>query len=290
MDNARSKGVDFSNIHFAFHGELQSPAIERKNGLDKIIEALGGHFHSAITKKVDYYVCFNDVATATFKKALALASEPSTHIQIIKTNEFFDLLGYNTNMPNLDGPRMIRKRKQLEEASNTGKKQIDTFPASPIWGGYDYPTIYNSIVSMIGEGNSNIKLKILKTGASIFMFGSLAFTIRINSRSQCLDSKLDVASEYVKRIEGATYSSKASHFPIAALMDNYDAIREMLVAVYNDRKDAEIVESFGCCNDFVRCSDARQCLKANDPDYRGCQYRKNLEAGRIFYGKNRNID
>lgn len=47
--------------------------------------------------------------------------------------------------------------------------------------------------------------------------------------------------------------------------------------------------TFGCCNDFIRCSDALKCLKVDNPDYRGCSYRKNLEAGRIFYGKNRNI-
>lgn len=46
---------------------------------------------------------------------------------------------------------------------------------------------------------------------------------------------------------------------------------------------------FGCCNDFIGCSDALKCLKLDNPDYRGCLYRKNLESGRVFYGKNKNI-
>lgn len=49
-----------------------------------------------------------------------------------------------------------------------------------------------------------------------------------------------------------------------------------------------ITETFACCNDFERCSDARKCLKTEDRMYNGCLYRKNLEAGRIFYGKNKN--
>ena len=49
------------------------------------------------------------------------------------------------------------------------------------------------------------------------------------------------------------------------------------------------VSTFGCCNDFNRCSDALKCLHTDDPFYRGCGYRRNLENGRVFYGKNRTI-
>lgn len=46
---------------------------------------------------------------------------------------------------------------------------------------------------------------------------------------------------------------------------------------------------FGCCSSYVECSDSRSCLHKSEPDYAGCMYRKNLEKGRIFYGKNANI-
>lgn len=45
-------------------------------------------------------------------------------------------------------------------------------------------------------------------------------------------------------------------------------------------------ELFGCCSLNEECSDARECLHKSNSDYDGCMYRKNLEAGRIFYGKN----
>lgn len=45
-------------------------------------------------------------------------------------------------------------------------------------------------------------------------------------------------------------------------------------------------DSFGCCSRYRECSDARKCLIA-DVDYSThCSYRKHLEGGRIFYGKN----
>ena len=48
------------------------------------------------------------------------------------------------------------------------------------------------------------------------------------------------------------------------------------------------LDGFGCCSYFNDCSDAGACIFASDPRYRRCHYRRHLEAGRIFYGKNRN--
>jgi hypothetical protein len=41
-------------------------------------------------------------------------------------------------------------------------------------------------------------------------------------------------------------------------------------------------EAFGCCSSYQECSDTGKCIHGND-EYSGCQYRKNLEAGRNFY-------
>lgn len=47
---------------------------------------------------------------------------------------------------------------------------------------------------------------------------------------------------------------------------------------------------FGCCSKYLECSDAKRCLHADELRYASCTYRKNLESGKIFYGKNRNVD
>lgn len=48
--------------------------------------------------------------------------------------------------------------------------------------------------------------------------------------------------------------------------------------------------SFGCCSKYVECSNVGYCIHENQLYSKACSYRSNLEAGRIFYGKNRNID
>ena len=51
-----------------------------------------------------------------------------------------------------------------------------------------------------------------------------------------------------------------------------------------------ISETFGCCNDFMRCSEAEACIHKEDRFFNGCMYRSNLEQGKIFYGPKRNVD
>lgn len=48
------------------------------------------------------------------------------------------------------------------------------------------------------------------------------------------------------------------------------------------------VDTFGCCSTYLECSDARECIHPDPIFALGCYYGKNLSAGRIFYGKNRN--
>lgn len=48
--------------------------------------------------------------------------------------------------------------------------------------------------------------------------------------------------------------------------------------------------TFSCCSKFHQCSDEKKCVHENKLYSTACTYRKNLENGRIFYGKNRNID
>lgn len=47
--------------------------------------------------------------------------------------------------------------------------------------------------------------------------------------------------------------------------------------------------SFGCCSLFLVCSDAKRCVHENRLYSKACAYRHNLEAGRIFYGKNKTV-
>ncbi len=47
--------------------------------------------------------------------------------------------------------------------------------------------------------------------------------------------------------------------------------------------------TFDCCSSFRKCSDTLECVHKNNSLFDGCTYRKKLEAGVVFYGKNCNI-
>ena len=49
-------------------------------------------------------------------------------------------------------------------------------------------------------------------------------------------------------------------------------------------------KEWDCCSRYLECSDARACVHPDKEFALGCGYRKVLNSGRIFYGKNRNVD
>lgn len=50
------------------------------------------------------------------------------------------------------------------------------------------------------------------------------------------------------------------------------------------------VDPAACCNSYLQCSDQRACIIPHSLTSVSCYYRRNLEKGNIFYGKNRTID
>lgn len=62
-----------------------------------------------------------------------------------------------------------------------------------------------------------------------------------------------------------------------------ELVRDMIISAME-------FEPFGCCAKYVECSNSKRCLHS-DPLYsKACMYRKNLEAGKIFYGVNENMN
>ena len=69
------------------------------------------------------------------------------------------------------------------------------------------------------------------------------------------------------------------------LVDYIKANTEYCIKGYVSKADR-----FACCSSFEKCSDAMKCVHENKLYSKACMYRDNLDAGRIFYGKNRNVD
>ncbi len=49
-------------------------------------------------------------------------------------------------------------------------------------------------------------------------------------------------------------------------------------------------KEWDCCSRYLECSDAKACVHPDKSFAMVCGYRKILASGKIFYGRNRNID
>ncbi len=160
---------------------------------------------------------------------------------------------------------------------------------TPLMGTYTYQSVFEAIQLMIGYDKENVKLRINKTSASVTMYGSLAFNIVINSKSQYLRITADVDPDYLDKIQGLSIKNGVTKLPLSCFDGRDNAISDLINEIYASKLASIDGEMIGCCDMFVMCSDALHCLRSSDPHYNGCLYRKNLESGRIFYGKNKNI-
>ncbi|MCD7919505.1 MAG: hypothetical protein LUG45_05430 [Clostridiales bacterium] len=62
------------------------------------------------------------------------------------------------------------------------------------------------------------------------------------------------------------------------------SLDDMPLEEASDRSSS--ASSIGCCSRFSECSDLRRCTNPNPEISSICMYRRKLEAGQIFYGKN----
>lgn len=70
-------------------------------------------------------------------------------------------------------------------------------------------------------------------------------------------------------------------------MDTYDQESLFSASVGTaSGASASAKDAFGCCSRYSACSDAKTCLIPHLDYSKNCTYRKSLENGHIFYGKN----
>ena len=80
---------------------------------------------------------------------------------------------------------------------------------------------------------------------------------------------------------------QVDEFLIDEILKDKSRYKEQIYHMWKELSAKSNDEMFGCCSHYIECSDQKKCVKDNDFS-RNCYYRKNLEAGRIFYGKNKN--
>lgn len=143
-----------------------------------------------------------------------------------------------------------------------------------------FPKSHDDIVKLhteyIAEGETDsdaFTWSDIKNGRSYYFYGKKVFELTTTSSGK---AKLSIQQDNEKPITLTADSPD--------LLDHIKVLKEKKKEIFRNL----ITDTFGCCNDFERCSDALQCLHPEKRFYNGCMYRRNLEAGKVFYGKNRN--
>lgn len=161
----------------------------------------------------------------------------------------------------------------------------------------------NNIISSVCESQEvdtkYVACREIKNGYSVWIREPIdlkdncrVFSITIKNKSTPIYS-VEIIQKRIDSVpipDGATLDD-SSQKPIVLFPFDNSHIRQYLTDVLAySLKHFEPSEKFGCCGKYVECSDSKKCLHCNTFYAKACYYRKNLDAGRIFYGKNATND
>lgn len=104
-------------------------------------------------------------------------------------------------------------------------------------------------------------------------------------------SFMEIVNKYANLFPESSILSADAHWCKIKLLNKDDVFKYItqLVSIYNNLLAVTSGEQFGCCSRFMECSDAKKCIHSDALFAAACIYRRNLEDGKIFYGKNRNV-
>lgn len=290
----------FYKKNCVFTGELES--LDRKEAMQKVVD-LGGVLKTVVSSKTDYLIVGIQNKRIVGEDGLSLKEEKAydliekgKDIKIINESEFLKLLSEKVE-PTEDSPtptilseNLCQNIQELLDAliqecelpahslhlfsnlSQKGKNKGNEISKSICIYEPEYPIVKedidnpgkNFVVMKVQERNKKIELLIRTVQ---FECISLPDTAEVKELKSDLDFKhifFDIDDD--------------SMLPY---------IKENILYCLKNYRSKE--KSFGCCSRFIDCSDAKRCVHENKLYSTACIYRHNLEAGKIFYGKNKNV-
>lgn len=127
---------------------------------------------------------------------------------------------------------------------------------------------------------------------SVYFYRQLAMRLMIGKKVSHVELDADYIKEPAEIASEYTMIEADAGSKIRLYLNegfNHAAFSAVVQRICADCKEWAPVNLFGCCSLYLECSNERECLRWRDEEYLGCAYRRNLEAGRIFYGRNATI-
>ena len=135
--------------------------------------------------------------------------------------------------------------------------------------------------------SSNIlRIKKEKKHYSIFFVNTLLF--RITERKTAI--RFEFRSIYNDYFNDLITRDKQGWVIVeVAKLIELEKYRKELLEILNFEFSRVQGEPFGCCSQYVECSDKKKCVKTDFLVSLACLYRLNLLQNKIFYGVNKNV-
>ena len=249
-----------------------------RDEVEAMIRIRGGEFKSGVSRKLDFLVVGPygdeypiDYMSGKHREAIELV-EKGFPIQIITAEQFLDIMRDPASSP-LVVLAAARKPKE--------KKILSPYPQTP----QEIEEIWNQSVHEQTDDSDAFAYSITQNGVSFFIYGRKSFELVRSKKGMTLR----VSGSFMQLLYPNREDIDDEKFymlPVDQIPIFPDYLRQYKKYVFRNL----ITDTFACCHRFVQCSDNRACLMPYDRTYNGCHYRRNLEKGLIFYGKNRNAD
>jgi len=149
---------------------------------------------------------------------------------------------------------------------------------------------YKEILNMNQIDNELIVLSKNKSDYSVKFKSSIIFKVKKGKNDYiCIKKSFqgDVFTRYARDI--CKIDASFVFIPFYALNNFDENFSDLLLIITQKILGNYSNDEFGCCHRYIDCSDAKKCVHPNKLESLGCMYKRNLEKGLIFYGRNKNM-
>lgn len=280
-----------------FTGTLES--FTRKEAAQLVVN-IGGLCEDRITKKTNFLILGNndycksikDGKSNKQKKAEQLIAD-GADLMIIPESLFVEML--HSELESIDDVGFKEENVDTTEQTDDSELPNTSNDEQELYA-------FNLIVPklkeyLIGENITRdcILLRRGKTQntqySSVCLLNESNLLFRLCFRGR--QSYFSISSQHEKKIPDTMQFRKLKSDPNFCRIDipSADAIVEysdLMCSILHEQLNSFPTE-FGCCSRYIECSDERKCIHPDLNMALGCAYRKNLQKGKVFYGKNKNI-
>lgn len=173
--------------------------------------------------------------------------------------------------------------------------QFDLFTDEPTEE-WVYEALKPALLSAIrycNAGDDRLEIKSAKDYSSVYFRKQLAFRVFCRNEQRFFGVSNGYASLADPEIRELAVSDKKYNgfdkYPFEPTNDGVQRFSAFFGAIIEAIIDS-IQKEFDCCSRVEVCSNEKRCINPNSDLAVACGYRKIMKSGRIFYGKNRNVD